>query len=380
MNNNNQEQKKYNPYAEYLPENRIKNEIGITEKTNNRLSKISLIGFWLITICIIALTYQWLNGNILKTQKRIFNLNLSESINLDKIYHSDNATWVSNSENVVIQNNVITALKSGEAYLYAKENEKLVSDVKVNVLTGTEAISVDKHLISGKKGEKAKVNVNISEESQSNSEKELTPMERIISDIQSTYNKYIGGNKTIEKVTNDLWNTNIILPKENDNTTPNQIINNQGNDNNNNTSPSNNDNRIDTPDISSNDTVEDDINQSEEEMTDIGNEELSYSSSNESVVTVDDEGNIDLISPGTAEITVTDEDGNSDTTVITVEKDDIVLYNLEYLLQENSEVSIEYSLSSTSHTAEDIKWKSNNESVATINNEGTIHDIASGTT
>ena len=149
LNNN-----KYNPYAKYLPENRMKKETDIDIKTTKKISKISLFAFWGSALVFLVIIGLWFNGNILRTEARVYNLSLGEGMNLDTLYSAPGVEWTSKNDNVIIENNVVVAKNSGDAYIYATVDNKIVKDVNINVLTGEEAISLDNHSMIAKVGDK----------------------------------------------------------------------------------------------------------------------------------------------------------------------------------------------------------------------------------
>ena len=69
-------------------------------------------------------------------KKYTYNMNVSESINLDKVYKNDkftkgnNVTWNTNDKNIIIENSIVTAKNPGKAKITAtnKNNNKIESD------------------------------------------------------------------------------------------------------------------------------------------------------------------------------------------------------------------------------------------------------------
>ena len=55
-----------------------------------------------------------------KVEKRVYNLNLTESYNLDTLNISDDIKWITPSKNVILKNNVVTAfaLYCSGGYIY----------------------------------------------------------------------------------------------------------------------------------------------------------------------------------------------------------------------------------------------------------------------
>ena len=377
----NNKEEKYNPYKDYLPENRIKKE---SDGVSNKVAKYGLYPFYALVIIVMIAGIFWFNGsNILKTKKRIYNMNLTETINLDTIYSSDEVEWVSNSDNVTIENNVVTALKSGEVYVYAKEDNKIVSDATFYVLTGEEAISLDNHAISTTVGDKTSVTITRNKDAY-NEEKEKSPKEILTDYIKNIYHTIVPKNETNENNTTN---------NKNDNTENNNQNTNENNNQGNSSSTNSNYNNDDDDDFDDDDFDDDDFDDDDDDFDDddfddddddLDNDDdygdLEFESSDESVAIVDEDGNIETIAPGVAEIIVRDSNGNEDHTVITVVEDDITLYNEEYTLYKEDDIPIGYSLSSNTYTEEDIKWSSENPSVATVNNDGEITAVEIGST
>ncbi|MBD5358539.1 MAG: Ig domain-containing protein [Bacteroides sp.] len=109
---------------------------------------------------------------------------------------------------------------------------------------------------------------------------------------------------------------------------------------------------------------------------------LTWTSSNESVATVNN-GVINAVNPGTAQITVTLPNGNSATCNVTV-KQKIILVS-ELLLTpsqiENypdTEIQLNVTVLPDNATDKSVKWSSSNESVATVNENGLVKLIGEG--
>ena len=351
MNDNN---KVKNPYEDYLPRNRIERENG---KVASKIAKYGIIPFYVLIIAVIGVGISWFTGNyVFATKPRNYNMNMDETIDLDIVYTSKDVEWVSNSDNVIVENNVAIATGSGEAYLYAKEGNVQVSDVKLNVLTGDESISLDNHSIFAKVGDKESITVNINNNAPKKEEKE-SPKDKVIEFIKDIYHKvFPDDNNQVDDIEDnkDIENNNS-----------------DSNNNDNNSSSNNDDNNID---------IDDDYDYDGDYYEGDDEQELEYISSDESIATVDDEGNITTISPGVVEITVRDEDGNEDYVVVTVAQDDIILYNEEYTLHENDNILVEYSLSSNTYTDEDIKWSSEDDNIAVVDYDGNVTAVSIGST
>ena len=388
--NNENVPKKDNPYADYLPENRIKRETGMSLEKTQHFSKMYLGFFWGFFVILLVVIGFWFNGNILKNKVRAFNMNLTESINLDKIYDSEDVEWVSNSNNVIVENNVITAVKSGKAYIYATKDNKIVTDATINILTGEEAFNLEQHSMTARVGENTniKVSKNITYEQEEDNSK--SPKEVVVEFLKSIYYRFFPNQEKedlekVQNVGNDDSNNGI------DNFNQDIPLNNNGN-----ISNETNSNGIIINDTDDLDNELDDMDEFDAEFDDnFSNEEgmnldvendnsyvskYTYISTDEDVATVDENGNIDIISEGIAEIIVQDENGNKDSAFVTGVDDSIVLYNSEYLLNVGDVIDIEYSLNSENYNISDIKWQSENESVATVEEPGKIHAFEVGET
>ena len=364
-----------NPYKDYLPENRFApKENDITTK----IAKIGLLPFYASIIALVIAGVLWFNGNnVLKTKKRVYNLNLAESINLDTIYTNKEVEWVSNNDNIKIENNVVTALKSGEVYIYAKEGDVQVSDVSIKVLTGQEALSLENHSVSSKVGDVN--NISVTQVAINDQEvKEKSPKEIFIQKVKEIYETIVSiGNNEEETITEN--NNNNSISNEQSNVTNNDSSNQdnkQNSQDNNEQIEENKNNESENIEAGTHEEIDD---ETDEELEDETDNNLTFESSDDSIVMVDDNGNITSISPGTAEITVKDEYGNEDHTIITVQEDDITLYNTEYNLYEGDQSFIGYTLSSNQSTEEDIIWQSEDTNIATVE-KGQINAISTGTT
>lgn len=117
---------------------------------------------------------------------------------------------------------------------------------------------------------------------------------------------------------------------------------------------------------------------------DATNANLTWDSSASDVVKVDDYGNITALKAGTAVITVTTEDGQfTDTCTVTVKSytpiKKISLKNRSVTLGINKPYKLEYTISPVNATNQELKWSSNNELIATVDNEGNVTGISKGT-
>ena len=116
------------------------------------------------------------------------------------------------------------------------------------------------------------------------------------------------------------------------------------------------------------------------------NQDVIWSSDNEKVVTVDEEGNVKAVSEGTAHITVTTVDGGyTDTCVVTVvKKEDVIPVKGVTLNKIALDLSVyeSYDLIATIYpsnaTNKGVTWKSSNTSVVEVRN-GNVKAMAPGT-
>lgn len=109
-----------------------------------------------------------------------------------------------------------------------------------------------------------------------------------------------------------------------------------------------------------------------------------WTSSNDSVASVDNSGNVTAKSIGTAVITATTKDGKSAACTVTVKKKEIAI---EYIYLNVSSLSVQKG-GSTRITAtigpdnttysKAVKWSSSNDSVATVDSDGNVKAIAAG--
>ena len=113
------------------------------------------------------------------------------------------------------------------------------------------------------------------------------------------------------------------------------------------------------------------------------NKNLIWSTSNEDVATVDN-GKVTAVSPGTATITVTSEDGEkSDECRVTVTRkvypvESVTLDKSEIELTEGSETELEATVKPDNATNKKLLWTSSDEDIATVDN-GKVTAVSPGT-
>ena len=369
-----------NPYRDYLPENRENN--GISPK----VMKFGLGMFWIAVICVACLiSFKYLYGvDVFEVKSRNYNLNLAETINLDNIYSSDDVVWESDSDNVVIKNNVVFANKTGSAYILGRIGEQQVSDVKVNVLSADAALSLENHSVSLSVGESTQIKVNQIASTTNNgdniqsslSNSSITNGSNIKDEIDDDivtdeYEEEDGSDTLINDDSMDDFDDYYdgdYVNDENDSSDSEKLGDIIIDDKLNNKT----DNRSDNKDNSiSIDNANDDTSNS--------SNDLEYKSSDEGIAKVDDKGNITPVSPGTVIITVKDKEGNKDHTYVTVEDDDLIFQNTNYTLNVDDNASIQYEIKGTQYKTTDVVWSSSNTNVCTVDSSGKIFGIAAGT-
>lgn len=111
------------------------------------------------------------------------------------------------------------------------------------------------------------------------------------------------------------------------------------------------------------------------------NKKVMWSSSNNEVATVSEEGVVTGVKEGTATITVTTEDRNkTEECIVTVQEVKFTLYETEKNLLVGNKAQINYQIT-PEELIEDktVSWKSNDEEVATVSEEGIVTAVKEGT-
>ena len=110
---------------------------------------------------------------------------------------------------------------------------------------------------------------------------------------------------------------------------------------------------------------------------------ISYMSSDESVVTVDDTGSIHAVAPGKATITISSSDDackESATCLVTVSQgvNEIKLSEENLSLYYGEEATLTATVFPENATVRDVTWSSSNEDVCVVSEEGSITTVGSG--
>lgn len=378
LKNNNVSPESLNHYRDYLPENRMKSGFNIPPK----LLKFELGVFWVAIVCVIVLVgVKYFYGiDVLEVKSRNYNLNLSESLNLDSIYSSSDVIWEADNDNVLIKNNVVFATKTGSAYILGRIGDKQVSDVKINVLASDTALSLENHSVSLSVGESVQIKTN-----------SLVDNSNLSGSSTSSFSEFSDGtiddSNEVDDYDYDSDNSdefvvgNYEYDDSFDNSSNNSVDDDSGNDTILDTKSDLEDNTVDEDNSGNDDEANDNEEIDGDTIIDAkdNQNDLEYKSSDDSVAKVDDEGNITPVSPGTAIITVKDKDGNQDHTYVTVEDDDLNFYNSEYVLNEKDELQVEYSIKGEKYQKSDIVWSSSVSDICRVDSSGKIFGVSSGT-
>lgn len=111
------------------------------------------------------------------------------------------------------------------------------------------------------------------------------------------------------------------------------------------------------------------------------NKNVKWTSSNNNVATVTNTGEVTAVGVGTATITVTTEDRNrTATATINVRDVEVIPDRKEVNLIEGNKAKIEYTVTPDSVVNKAVTWKSNNEEIAKVDENGIITAIKEGKT
>lgn len=113
------------------------------------------------------------------------------------------------------------------------------------------------------------------------------------------------------------------------------------------------------------------------------NKNVTWSSSDESIATVDENGLVTVLAHGTATITVTTEDGGftdicNISAVVPVES--ITLDKTDEEINIDDELQLTATILPEDHSPITLTWSSGDESVATVDDNGLVHGISAGET
>ena len=116
---------------------------------------------------------------------------------------------------------------------------------------------------------------------------------------------------------------------------------------------------------------------------DVASQALTWKSSNTAVATVDGNGLVKAIAPGSATITVTTTDGSnlSATCAVTVTKilaSSITLSQTTATIKEDEEVKLTATVLPAKAASQTLTWKSSNTAVATVDGNGLVKAVAPG--
>ena len=112
------------------------------------------------------------------------------------------------------------------------------------------------------------------------------------------------------------------------------------------------------------------------------NKKVTWSSSNSSVATVDDNGKVTAVMVGTATITVTTEDGGKTATCevsVVIPVSGVSLNKSSLELNEGETETLYATITPSNATNKGVTWKSSNTSVATVNTDGKVTAVKAGT-
>ena len=114
----------------------------------------------------------------------------------------------------------------------------------------------------------------------------------------------------------------------------------------------------------------------------VANKSVTWKSSNTSIATVDNNGNITAVTEGNATITVTSDDNKniSKTVAVKVEKEEVKITDNTVYTLAGREKQLSYKITPSWIQNKNITWKSSNPSIATVDNTGKIKAIAEGKT
>ena len=331
--------------------------------------KMILNGKKIRALCVLLLVF--IVGFLfflLNSSNGMYNINISEEFDLATVNNKSDILWKTKDSNIQIMDDKVLALKAGVAHVMGVDNGKTVENVTINVLDGNESMTLDFHSVKMKLNQKSKIVVR---------KKGNNKSDNIFSIFLKKINRFfkIGfkgndkalktkhkKNKTISEKTFDKSFSNNNSYDDVEEFDENGIV-----DDDSDTSSSDVD--VDDKDEVSSDNLVLDKN-------DIFND-ASYISTDTKVATVNDEGVINPVSEGNTTIMVVDDEGNVDYAHVVV-SEGIILDKTSYDIDVDDKVQIEYDLSNSDYSDEDVRFISLDSSIATVTNEGIVTGIRSG--
>jgi len=115
------------------------------------------------------------------------------------------------------------------------------------------------------------------------------------------------------------------------------------------------------------------------------NQTVKWTSSNETVATVSSEGKVTAKAPGTATITVITEDGGKTASCVVtvaapiVQVTGVTLNRTTFTLDEGKSFTLIATILPENATNKTVTWTSSNKNVASVDNQGIVRGISSGT-
>ena len=118
--------------------------------------------------------------------------------------------------------------------------------------------------------------------------------------------------------------------------------------------------------------------------SELASEKLTWTSSDTNIVTVDANGNIKGIKPGTATITAKSTNGKKATCTVTVttdevEVEEIILTPEDNTIDSNSTTQVIAEIKPENATNRELVWESSDPSIATVDDKGIVKGLKSGT-
>lgn len=353
-----------NKYKEYLPENRIKNQKVGLSPTGAKVVAAAFLIF--IVFAMIKLFVNSGGDSILKTESRYYNLNLAEMIKLETINSDADIIWETNSDKVTIEDNKIIAMSPGTAYIIGRKGNVQVSDLTVTVLDENKEMNLEKHSIELSIEEKGKVIVN-QKSKEVDQKSKLDNQTTKINNKDNQKQEVVQVQPTVEQSSSEERSGDIKNPEFEEDDQEEEI---------NSETTETESPQIEEPEAPKEQQPIEEPKQSEGEQQ----REVTYTSQDPSIATVDDEGNITPQSEGTTIITVIDTEGHQDHTYVTVKGEEITFPLNEYSLKVGETTKIKYQLNKEKINEKDLTFSSDDNKIATVDNEGNIKAISVGET